>query len=103
MEYRGSFMLTNYGYSDASGEYFITIDTDICDGCAACTISCPWGLFMVMDEDPNDPLREEPVAVIKSEKATKLNYECAQCKPSINRTPLPCVLACEKGAISHSW
>ena len=28
-------MLANYGYKDASGDFFITIDTDKCDGCGA--------------------------------------------------------------------
>jgi hypothetical protein len=26
-------MLPNYGYKDASGDFFVTIDTDKCDGC----------------------------------------------------------------------
>jgi hypothetical protein len=26
-------MIANYGYKDGSGEFFISIDTDCCDGC----------------------------------------------------------------------
>ena len=96
-------MLANYGYKDGSGEYFITIDTDKCDGCGKCVSACPAGVFEVLEEDPNDPLRDEPVVAVKAEKKKKLKYECAPCKPVGDRPPLPCVAACEAGAISHSW
>jgi len=96
-------MLANYGYSDASGSYFITIDTDKCDGCGDCVTACPVGMFEVFDEDPNDPLREEPVAVVIGEKKKKIRYECGPCKPLTDPPPLPCVEACKAGAISHSW
>ncbi|MBW1798692.1 MAG: 4Fe-4S binding protein, partial [Deltaproteobacteria bacterium] len=45
-------MLANYGYKDASGDFFITIDTDKCDGCGDCVSACPVDVFEVMDEDP---------------------------------------------------
>ena len=50
-------MLANYGYKDASGDFFITIDTDRCNGCAQCVSACPVAVFAVADEDPNDPFR----------------------------------------------
>jgi len=96
-------MIANYGYSDGSGNYFITIDTDKCDGCGDCARACPAHIFAVVDEDPNDPLREEPVAVVVPEKNKKVKYECGPCKPPSERRPLPCVQACKAGAISHSW
>lgn len=96
-------MLAHYGYSDGSGDYFITIDTDKCDGCGDCVGACPAGLFEVLDEDPNDPMRDEPVAVIVAEKKKKVHYECNPCKPQGARPPLPCVEACKGGAILHSW
>jgi ferredoxin len=96
-------MLANYGYKDASGDFFITIDTDKCDGCAECVSTCPAGVFMVAEEDPNDPLREEPVAVIDPDNKKKLKYTCNPCKPTVNRSPLPCIAACTAGAIAHSW
>ncbi len=96
-------MLANYGYKDASGEYFITIDTDKCDGCGDCVPACPARVFVVVDEDPNDPLREEPVAIVADDKTRKLKYECNPCKPSTHRPPLPCVEACPTGVIYHCW
>jgi len=96
-------MLANYGYSDGSGSYFITIDTDKCDGCGDCVMACPAGLFEVLDDDPNDPLRDEPVAVVVAEKKKQVQYACGPCKPSTDQPPLPCVEACNAGAISHSW
>jgi Fe-S-cluster-containing hydrogenase component 2 len=99
-------MLANYGYKDASGDYFITIDTDKCDGCDGCgdcVSACPVDVFEVMDEDPNDPMKDEPVAIVAADKKKKLKYECGLCKPPSDRPPLPCVAACKAEAISHSW
>jgi Fe-S-cluster-containing hydrogenase component 2 len=96
-------MLANYGYQDGSGEYFITIDTEKCSGCGDCVKTCPAGVFVVVEEDPNDPLREEPVAMVAPDKKKKIKYECNPCKPSANRQILPCVQACKAGAIFHSW
>jgi ferredoxin len=96
-------MLANYGYSDGSGNYFITIDTDTCNGCGDCVTACPARAFEVVDEDPNDPMNEAPVAMIVQDKKKKLKFECAPCKPPTDRPPLPCVEACKAGAIAHSW
>ena len=96
-------MLANYGYKDGSGEYFITVDTEKCNGCGACVKACPARVFVVVDEDPYDPMREEPVAVVVQEKKNKIKDECSLCKPSGHRPALPCVRACKEGALSHSW
>jgi ferredoxin len=96
-------MLANYGYQDGSGEYFITIDTEKCNGCGDCVKICPAEVFVVVEEDPNDPMREAPVAMVAPDKKKKLKYECSPCKPSVNRPPFPCVKGCKAGAISHSW
>lgn len=96
-------MLANYGYKDASGDFFITIDTDRCDGCGECVKCCPAAVFQVVDEDPNDPLRDDPVAIVADTVKKKLKYECAPCKPTGEQAPLPCVTACSVMALNHSW
>ena len=49
-------MIANYGYMDGSGQYFIKIDSDKCDGCGDCVTACPAGVLEV-GEDENDPFR----------------------------------------------
>ena len=96
-------MLANYGYKDASGDFFITINTDQCNGCGCCVGVCPAAVFVMVDEDPNDPMREDPVVVVAAEKRKRLKYECNSCKPTREPPLLLCVEACKAQAISHSW
>lgn len=100
---KGLDVLANYGYSDASGDYFITIDTDKCDGCGDCLNACPSDIFEIVKEDLNDPLREIPVAIVSDKKLKLLKYECNQCKHSSRQSPVPCIEECSNRAISHSW
>lgn len=96
-------MIANFGYQDGSGEYFISIDTDLCDGCGDCLSACPAQIFEIREEDPNDPFREIPVAAVKESERKKIKYTCSSCKPVADQPPLRCVVACKKGAIGHSW
>lgn len=93
-------MKANYGYMDGSGEFFITIDTDLCIECAdhSCVSACPVGLFEIIVDDYDDE-----VAAIREEHRKKLKYDCAPCKPVSERPPLPCVDKCVPGAVKHSW
>ncbi|MBW2262684.1 MAG: 4Fe-4S dicluster domain-containing protein [Deltaproteobacteria bacterium] len=95
-------MKANYGYRDGSGDYFIEIDTDLCDGCADCVAACPASIFEV-GEDENDPLSDDEVASVKADGRKSLEYDCGPCKPVRDRPELPCVASCKPGAISHSW
>ncbi len=95
-------MIANYGYKDGSGEYFITIDTDKCDGCGDCVPACPAGVLEVREND-YDPLAEEPMAAVKEEHRKKIKYSCDPCKPSGDRPELPCTKVCEPDVITHSW
>jgi len=93
-------MKANYGYMDGSGEFYITINTDECIECGhhACIAACPKGMFEMEVDDYDDE-----VVIIREEFRKKIKYECAECKPVAGRPPLPCVVACTPGAISHSW
>lgn len=113
-------MLANWGYQDGSGAYFITIDTDKCNGCGKCENACPKDVLEV-SEDPADPLRDDLVAFVSEDHRKKLRFSCLTCKtyltskgedPAGRLLPeildqeirkLPCVAACEKEAITHSW
>ena len=93
-------MKANYGYMDGSGEFYITIDTDLCIECGdhSCVKACPSGLFEIIVDDYDDE-----VAAIKAEHRKKVKYDCGPCKPVSDRPTLPCVAACAPGALTHSW
>ncbi len=95
-------MKANYGYKDGAGDFFITVDTDRCDGCGKCVPAC---LAKVMEagEDENDPLNENKVAKVSGLQRKKLKYACAPCKPDHDRKKEPCKAACPKDALEHSW
>ncbi len=89
-------MKVNYGYSDGSGEYFITIDHNTCDSCGACVKACPNGVLAMA---PDDTGKEK--AVVKDDVRKRLALVCpgiSHCAAEPN-----CQTACPKYAINHSW
>ena len=40
-------MMANYGDKDGSGEFFMVLDTDTCDGCDDCVEACQWGVLEI--------------------------------------------------------
>lgn len=94
-------MIANYGFKDGSGDWFIIIDTDKCNGCGNCAEFCPAKILKI-GPDEIDIFREEPVAFVKHEEHKKVRYSCAPCKPGYGAKAAPCVAACETKAISHS-
>ncbi len=93
-------MIANYGYKDGSGDYFISIDTDKCNGCCDCVPVCPAGVFEIK-ENEFDPLGESLMAAVKDEHRKKLKYSCSECKGKDKI--LPCIESCKLDAIVHSW
>jgi Fe-S-cluster-containing hydrogenase component 2 len=93
-------MIANYGYQDGSGTYFITVDTEKCDGCGKCVHAC---LYEVLEMVPDefDPLTDGMVVSVVGEHRNRLKYSCASCKSSDDKKDLPCILACSQEALKH--
>ncbi|MFQ5898471.1 MAG: acyl-CoA dehydratase activase [Candidatus Methylomirabilia bacterium] len=89
----------HYGYSDGTGEYFISVDGARCDGCGRCQEACPAGVFEVARDDDG-----RLVARVRDSAVRRISYLCAACRPSRGERDLRCVTACGgKGALAHSW
>ncbi len=88
----------HYGYSDGMGDYFITIDTSLCDGCGECVQACPSGIFIVVDNDSG-----QLKAVVKEEARKKLAFLCPGFQACSSKHKVNCHSVCSRGAISHSW
>lgn len=91
-------VVANYGYSDGSGDYLITIDTSKCDGCGRCFECCPAEVFEVAPDDAG-----KPVARVKDEVVSCLSHVCPGfefCSASLTGN---CHAVCKQKAISHSW
>ena len=92
-------MIMHYGYSDGSGEYYIIIDTDKCNGCGKCAKKCPQGTLGL--ETVFIDLEDKNVVSVGEESRKKIKYSCSACKPENDGAP--CVLACETKAIKCNW
>ena len=91
-------MIANYGYSDGTGEYYITIDTGRCDGCGDCVAACPESLLELAEDDYG-----KTVAVVKEELRAKLGYLCPGLDAVCGKKEVNCHTACKAEAIRHSW
>ncbi len=88
----------HYGYSDGTGDYFITIDERRCDGCGECVPACPSGIFELVGHNTG-----HPKAKVTEEARKKLAFLCPGF-PSCSRThKVNCQSACPKDAISLTW
>ena len=91
-------MKANYGYTDGSGSYYVTNDTDLCEGCPHCVEACPENALVVEEDDYGDL-----VCMVVEEHRRKVKYTCGPCKPVDGDAEEPCHAACPKDAILHSW
>ena len=94
-------MIANYGYKDGSGEYYIILDTDKCNGCGDCVTACPYGVLVMVANDYD--IEGGDIPAVTDEHRKKIKYSCSPCKPTSGERKLPCVLACKSKALSHSW
>ena len=89
----------HYGYIDGSGEYYVIIDSDKCNGCGKCVKVCPENALEMITEMID--LDDKTFAAVTEHHRKKIRYTCAACKPAENKTP--CLLACSSKAISCVW
>ncbi len=90
-------MKVQYGYSDGTGDYFITIDTARCNGCGDCVTACPERILSLNEEDGSRPKVE-----VRKEVQKKLAYLCPGFE-TCSKNEINCHSICPQDAISHSW
>jgi len=92
-------MITHYGYIDGSGEYYIVIDSEKCNGCGKCVLNCPQNALKIETEFID--LEDKTVATVLEEYRKKIKYTCASCNPENKNTP--CILSCKTKAVKCVW
>ncbi len=92
-------IITYYGYCDGSGEYYVVIDADKCNGCGKCVEACPQKALLM--ESQLIDLEDKNVAAVAEEHRKRIRYTCQPCNPPSERAP--CVVACSQGAIKCVW
>ena len=91
-------MIANYGYSDGSGDFFIVVYGDNCDGCGKCVEVCPERVLNIITDD-----YDQEVVEVKSEAVKKISYMCSACRSTCGQGVYPCDVVCPREAIVHSW
>lgn len=91
-------MKISYGYSDGTGEYYITVDTAKCDGCGKCTEACYAGNLEVTGNN-----QEQLKARIKEDVRKRIHLTCPGYKTCSASHSFNCHSACSRDAIDHSW
>ncbi len=87
-----------YGYNDATGDYYITIDQSKCDGCGDCVNICPANIFEIYVKNGN-----QPKACISEAARNKLSQLCPGSQQCNQVQGNNCSVACKKEAIRLSW
>ena len=93
------FIITYYGYTDGSGEFYIVIDSTKCTGCGKCIEKCPQSALEIITEFID--LEDKTVVAVNEKSRKKIKYTCSECLYD-GKTAL-CMKACEQNAISTIW
>ena len=88
----------HYGYTDGTGNYFVTIDASRCDGCGECVSACPSGIFEVIQGSNG-----KSTAKVKDAARKKLAFLCPGFETCRSRLEANCHHVCPMDAISHTW
>jgi predicted CoA-substrate-specific enzyme activase len=94
----GDGLKIQYGYADATGNYFITVDRALCDGCGKCVSVCPSSVFDMAQENG-----DQPKATVREGARNRLSLLCpgfGSCAKSLKPN---CHSVCQGNAISHTW
>jgi len=91
-------MIAHYGYADGTGEYYIIIDTDRCDGCGKCIEACPQGVLELALDD-----YDRSVVRVKEDVLKSIHYVCLGYHRKCANEENNCQKACSQDAISHTW
>jgi ferredoxin len=91
-------MIIHYGYTDASGKYYVSIDAEKCNTCKACIEKCPQKILTL--ENVMIDLDFKDVAAVTEAQRKKLKYTCGPCHEG---KEIPCVQSCREGAIVATW
>jgi NAD-dependent dihydropyrimidine dehydrogenase PreA subunit len=94
----GSDTRTQYGYNDATGDYYITIDSGKCDGCGECVSACPSSIYEINTDDAGKAL-----AVVKESTRKKLSILCSGAGNCNGKEKGNCQAVCPGQAITLSW
>ena len=94
-------MTAYYGFEDGSGNYYIKINTNLCQKCKdkPCINSCPNTLFSKINDDYGTETIE-----IEAGRQHSIQAACDNCKLVCHSNDtLPCHKACPYHAIEHTW
>lgn len=95
---RAKQMKVQYGYSDGTGEFFITVDNGLCDGCGECVRACPCGVLEMAEDDSG-----QPKARVRDDVRKRLALVCPGFQSCSSANETNCHSACGRDAIDHTW